>query len=31
MLSNARINAYTDEKFTPALKFVHRKEQMFER
>ena len=30
MLSNARINAYTDEKFAPALKLVHRKEQTLE-
>ena len=31
MLSNTRINAYTDEKFAPALKLVHCKEQMLER
>lgn len=28
MLSSASINAYTDEKFVLALKFVYRKEQM---
>ena len=31
MLNNALINAYTDEKFAPALKLVHCKEHMLER